>query len=178
MTRQRIVTFGSRLAILLILLLCARETAAQVGNLASLTGLVRDPSGALVPEARVVLVQIDTDVRQETTTTGGGRYQFARIPPGRYRIELTKAGFQAASVPEIAVTVNDAARVDIELHVGPASDTVTVGASAGLLQTQSSESSTIVSGRDIRELPLNGRDFSRLIRLAPGIGGFAGLPTP
>ena len=179
MTRQRIVTFGSRLAILLILLLhCTLEAGAQVGNLASLTGLVRDPSGALVPEAHVVLIQIDTAVRQETTTTGGGRYQFARIPPGRYRIEVTKTGFQAASVPEVVVTVNEAGRADIELQVGPASDTVTVGASAGLVQTQSSENSTFVSGRDIRELPLNGRDFSRLIRLAPGIGGFAGLPTP
>jgi hypothetical protein len=159
-------------------LLGARAAGAQVGNLGSLTGLVRDASGALVPDARIVLTQVDTDVRQEVTTTGGGRYQFARIPPGRYRIEVTKTGFQTATVPEVVVTVNEAARADVELSVGPASDTTTVGATVNVLQTQSSENSTLVSGRDIRELPLNGRDFSRLIRLAPGVGGFAGLPTP
>lgn len=166
----------------LLTLMAADLASAQMGNLGSLTGFVHDANGGAVAAARVRLRHRETGREQEAATTADGRYTFARLPPGLYVLDVTRPGFHAARLTDIAVSVNEAARTDIALQVGVTETIVTVSGATRTLQTQSTEQATLVAGRSVSELPINGREFSRVINLAPGVGSYNSpggtLPTP
>jgi hypothetical protein len=122
----------------------------------TVTGTVAaDPTGAMIPGAKVALTNQETDVRFETVTTGTGNYTLASLPVGAYRLSVEAAGFSRFEQANIRVQVAVTTRLDVSLQVGQAVQTVEVVARASMLKTESAEQSTTVSGTKINSLPIN-----------------------
>jgi len=135
----------------------------------SLSGRVTDPSKAVVDDAKVVAIRVETNVRYETATNATGAYSLTNLSPSVYRVEVEKAGFRKIIKPEVIVNVRDALSVDFELTLGTLSDAVTVEAGAPMLNTKSATVGTVVDRSFVENLPLNGRSFQSLITMTPGI---------
>jgi len=140
---------------------------AQSTN-ASVSGRVVDPSRAVVVDARIVAICTDTNVRRQTTTNDSGGYALTNLPPGRYRVEVEKTGFNTTIRPDVVLHVQDALTLDFEIVVGSVSESLTVAAGTPLLETSSATVSTLIDNRFVENMPLNGRTFSSLIDLTPG----------
>lgn len=147
---------------------------AQVSINGGLRGRVVDPSDATVAGAKVTLVNSGTGISQETISDAGGAYNFGRLAPGRYSATVGKSGFRKAVRENVDVAVNEFAVADFALTLGETSETISVEARAALIQSQSSEISGLVYERRVKELPLNGRNFQKLVLLAPGVAGSGG----
>jgi hypothetical protein len=145
---------------------------AQVTVRGSLGGEVLDPSANRVSDAEITVVQDGTNLRSTTTTDAEGNFHISALPPGTYTIFAEKAGFQKLQRTGITIEVNQAARVKLMLSVGEVSTTVNVVADAPVVQSQASEVSMLIGSKQIRDLPLNGKDFQKLMLLAPGAGNF------
>ena len=155
------------LTICLISLL-AGTASAQLST-ASINGAVRDPSGAVVPNATVVLRSVDTSVDRTSTSNGSGEYAFLNITPGSYTIEASAAGFGLKRVAPFILTVGQTATFDFALAVGTESQVVTVEAAGAQLDVTSANLGTVISTKQTNELPLNGRNFTQLLALTPGV---------
>jgi hypothetical protein len=141
---------------------------AQSTN-ASLTGLVTDPSKALIADAKVAAIYTATNLRFETTTNGSGEYHLASLPPGAYRIEIEKSGFRKMIKPDVILHVQDTLEINFEMTVGALAEAITVEAGAPVVNTESGTVSTVVDRTFVDNLPLNGRTFQTLIALTPGV---------
>ena len=161
-----------------MLLLAVRPMAAQVTT-ADIVGRVTDATGAVVPAAKVTLTNIDTNIGRTEETTAGGDYVFNLLPAGRYSVKVEKSGFKAFNVPQLTLAAGDRSRMDAQMAVGQATETVEVTGQAALLQTDSSSLGTSVTGKLVQDLPLNGRNYIQLAQLAPGVspGPANGLAT-
>jgi Carboxypeptidase regulatory-like domain/TonB dependent receptor/TonB-dependent Receptor Plug Domain len=142
--------------------------SAQSPN-ASATGQVTDSSKAIIVGARVVAVDVSTNIRYEATTNGAGEYYFPNLLPGIYRMQAEKTGFKAIIKPDVVLHVQDAVEINFELAIGSASESITVGGGEPLVQLATSDLGTVVDARTIRELPLNGRSWTDLATLQPGV---------
>src|SRR6267378_1983121 len=162
MQRLRTVSFIS------LLLSYGFVLYAQTTN-ASLTGRITDPSKALIVGARIAAIDSGTNLRYESTSNGSGEYCLANLPPGRYRIEIEKPGFNKLVKPDVLLHVQDALEINFKLKVGSASEAVTVEGGAPLVNTESATVSTVVDRTLVENLPLNGRSFQTLILLTPGV---------
>lgn len=136
---------------------------------ATVVGTVRDSSGSVVPDAKVTLTNRDTGVSIERMTDANGNFEFFTVRIGAYLVSAEKAGFAVAVVDNVQVTVGARRRVDLSMAVGQLTEMVEVNARAVLLQTDSSDRSQVISGEQTRALPLNGREYSALALLAPGV---------
>lgn len=161
----RIVT-----AVFLFLAAITPAAFAQVSINGGLRGHISDPGAASVAGASVILTNTATAITQTTTSDSAGDYHFVRIPPGVYKLTVEKEGFKRAQRDSIVIAVNENAVADVTLAVGALSETITVEAGAALTQSQSVELSGLVNERRVKELPLNGRNFIKLVQLAPGVG--------
>lgn len=159
-------------ALLVVLLLPLAALAQDAG---SITGTVRDSSGAVVPGAEVKAVSAAIGVTRTTTTNADGEYLAAALPPGSYDLSVTASGFKVFQAKKIVVQVSEKARVDVNLQVGQVSENVVVeGSNVAQVETQSSEISGVVTGKEISQLELNGRNFTQLITLVPGVSNQTG----
>ncbi|MEO7142882.1 MAG: carboxypeptidase regulatory-like domain-containing protein, partial [Bryobacteraceae bacterium] len=149
------------------LLFFPQQALAQLST-ASVTGAVRDPSGASVPDAQVALRNLDTAVERRAATNAAGNYVFVSVPPGRYSLEIGKAGFRSTQIPELTLEVNQTATADATLAVGAVQQTVEVAASAEMIQSATAELGAVISEKQVVDLPLNGRNFTQLLSLTPG----------
>jgi hypothetical protein len=136
---------------------------------ATVVGTVRDSSGAVVPDAKVTLTNSQTGVSAERMSDANGNFEFFTVRIGSYVVTAEKAGFSIALVDNLPVTVGARQRVDLTMAVGQLTEKVEVSASAVLLQTDSSDRSQVISGEQTRALPLNGREYSQLALLSPGV---------
>lgn len=141
---------------------------AQSTVFATLRGRVLDADGATVPDATVTLRRVGTNEQQQVTTTVDG-FSFNRASPAVYELSAEKAGFDRVSI-ELVLTVNDAITRDLVLPVAGATETVQVSATISGVQTRAAGVSLGLDERSISQLPLNGRDWSKLVQLAPGGG--------
>ena len=141
---------------------------AQVAT-ASINGTVSDASGAVVPGAVVVLHNVLTNVEQAASTNAAGNYAFVEVSPGRYTLRVSKEGFATATQNEFEVFVNQTSTHDIILSVGATTTNVTVEAVATSLEASTAELGTAVSTNEVNSLPLNGRNFTELLMLTPGV---------
>ena len=158
------------LAITLATAVCAlfpAAASAQVGT--AINGTVHDASGAVVPDANVVLHDPETKLDLVTTTNSAGAYGFPSVQPGTYDIKVSKEGFQAAVETGVNAVVNQIATVDVTLKTGAVSETVTVQATANEVETTSSELGVAIVRTEVNDLPLNGRNFTQLLNLTPGV---------
>ncbi len=140
----------------------------------TILGTVRDPSGALVPGTKVTVTNLGTNVPFSYETDQTGTYYVPSLLPGHYRVEAEKAGFKKVTVIDVVAEVDQTARVDISLQMGQLAETVEVQAAAPLVQTDTVTLGQVVTGRQVTELPLNGRDFTNLLRLNVGVGELQG----
>jgi hypothetical protein len=152
-----------------LLLLSSMPARAQVDR-ATLSGIVKDADGAGVPGATVIVTNLGTDVETRQTTGEGGGYQISNLIPGRYRIDVELSGFKKSS-QLVTLEVSQRARLDIELSVGSFSETVTVGESTPLLNTNDAILGAVVPQMQIANLPLAIRNWDDLLALVPGVQG-------
>ncbi len=139
---------------------------SQAVSIASVTGHVADPSGAVVVGAQIKIIAVDTDSVHVTVTDSGGSYSFPSLPIGAYTLEVTASGFQTYIQKGLKLQVNDAPQINMTLRVGAVSDKVEVQADATMVQTQQNMVSQIMDQQRIVELPLNGRDPTQLITIS------------
>jgi hypothetical protein len=152
----------------LVLLPClALVTWAGVGG--SISGSVKDASGAAIPGAAVTATNTSTGVQQATTTDDRGSYSFLSLPVGRYDIEVARAGFKPYRRADVVIDVNSTLVVDAALEIGEKTDTVTVSESAVHVETVNSQMGEVVTGTQMTAVPLNGRSFTDLLSLQPGV---------
>lgn len=153
----------------LMALLCAAPwfLAAQQ-DMGYVTGLVSDPSGAVIPGATVTVTEIATGVRATAVTTDTGNYTAGPLKIGVYEVVVEKAGFKRAVIRGVQISAQDRRRVDVMLELGQVSEAVTTVASAPLLETEGSSLSHVVEEQVIRQLPLNSRNYQTLALLAAG----------
>jgi hypothetical protein len=134
-----------------------------------LVGTVTDANGAVVPGARVTIVNTDTNLTRETTTDGQGAYSFVNVLAGPYDVKVALEGFREAVRSRVPVTVSQISRVDLTLQVGALSETVTVQSALELLQTDKADVHTEIRSTEITNLPLNRfRNYQALVVLVPG----------
>ena len=151
--------------------ICAFSQTAQV------TGTVGDPPGSLMVGAKVAATNIDTGVARDTVTNQAGNYLITALLPGRYRITSEAIGFKQIRREPVTLAVDQIARIDFTMEVGDTKESVTVEASAMLLDAATSTIGNVVENRQVVELPLSGRNPLDLVALSPGIrvqGGFGG----
>jgi hypothetical protein len=110
-----------------------------------------------------------TGVRYTSATNGEGIYAVPNLPPGPYRLQVSKAGFKTLIKPEIILNTQDALAINFTLPIGAVSETVTVEAGAPLVQTESGAVGTVIDRKPVANLPLNGRSFNSLLQLTPGV---------
>ena len=145
-------------------------TSAAFGQLttADILGTVTDATGAVVPNATVVLTNNGTNEKRTTTSNPSGEYSFNILPVGHYSISVKASGFQAAITRDLSVEAGDRARNDVHLLTGSENTVVEVTASTPLLQADSATISSTVTAKAVQDLPLNGRNFVQLVALTPG----------
>jgi len=135
---------------------------------ATLRGDVTDPSGAGVAGAKVAVRSQSTNAEREAVTGEHGSYVIDLLPPGRYDISIENPGFSRRTFTGVEIQVDQDVRLDAVLQVGEIRQEVSVQASAPLLQTASSSVGSVIAEAQVRNLPLNGRQFLQLALLVPG----------
>jgi hypothetical protein len=152
---------------LLAALIFAAACLAQVQT-GRIVGTVTDPNKAVVPNARILATQIATAQVKNVSTNEVGEFVLTPLDPGIYTVEVSAPGFQGARVSQVEVIVGQSARVDVELKIGEATARIEVVSAAPLLNTESGTLGHEIGNTQIVNLPLNGRSYYELARLAPG----------
>lgn len=135
----------------------------------TLVGAISDASGALVPNAKVTIVEVNTNLTRTASTNESGNYSFANLPQGRYTVSIEQTGFRKATRENVDVTINSTVRVDIQLQPGQISEQVTITAELPALQTDRTDTGRKLDSRQVAELPLTqNRNFQGLVNLVPG----------
>jgi len=150
------------------ILLFALPVAAQSPN-GNVNGLVLDPSSRVIVGAEIVAVNDVTGVKYITKTNDEGIYVLPNLPPGPYRLQVSKVGFKTIIKPDIVLNVQDALSLNFTLPIGATLETVTVEGGAPLVNTENATVSTVVDRQFAENLPMNGRSFQTLIELTPGV---------
>jgi hypothetical protein len=136
---------------------------------ATINGLVLDPDAKSVPSAQIIVVNDLTGIQYETKTNNDGIYVVPNLPPGPYRVQVSKIGFKTLIKPDILLHLQDAIAINFTLPIGATSVVVTVEGGAPLIDTQGAAVSTVIDREFVGNLPLNGRSFNMLLQLTPGV---------
>jgi hypothetical protein len=173
-------------SLLVALFLLTADGFSQIST-ASLNGVVKDSTGAVIPNAAVTLLNLDTNVKRVTASNTDGAYAMVSILPGRYSIEASAVGFNSQKIESFTFAVGQNATYDFSLSVGVQNTVVTVQGATPQLDVTSSNLGTVMATKQVNDLPLNGRNFTQLLQLTPGVipintsqsngGGFAGPAT-
>ena len=157
-------------------LLCSNPAYAQGGG-ATLSGTVTDLSGAVIPKAQISAKNAATDANRSSETNSNGFYTVPGLPPGNYAVSVTAAGFSTALRTNVTLTVGAQQILDFTMQVGQINQTVEVSVEAPNVELVSSTISGNVDQRSVVELPLNGRSWSDLATLQPGVSSIKTLPN-
>ena len=141
---------------------------AQVDT-ATIVGTVHDSSGAVVPGAAVTATDVNTNIKTSTRADASGNYVITPLKIGNYSVSVEAQGFKLETRSGIVLQVQDRLRVDFTLQVGSINESVNIAAEVPLIQTESSALGDVIAGRQITELPLNGRDYTQLATLTAGV---------
>lgn len=154
--------------LLSVVFLSITPLLAQSPN-GTISGIVFDPSTRVIPDAEILIVNDATRVQYASKTNNEGIYLAPNLPPGPYRIQVSKTGFKTLIKPDIILNVQDALAINFTLPVGAASETVTLEGGVSLVNTTSAAVSTVIDRNFVENLPLNGRSFNTLLQLTPGV---------
>ncbi len=159
------------LAILVVLSLAVGVNAQTFRG--AINGTVTDPSGASVPNAAVKAMEIATGIDHNTVTTSEGQFAFQDIPLGFYKVVVTASGFPVYTVDKVEVSADTIYTLNVKLTLQQQTTTVEVSAAALTLDTTTATQNMTISSDVVQDVPLNGRDFTQLIAVAPGYGGYS-----
>src|ERR1700730_7497830 len=154
---------------LFVFVLCTANLFAQSSTTAVLTGVVTDPTQAVVPDAKVTVTRVDTGQSREARTNAEGEYRIILLPPGLYDVKVEKPGFLTQTKKAIELTVGQSASFDFQLAVGASSQTIEISSEAPPIESERSQQANTIGARDIANLPINRRDYLSFALLAPGI---------
>jgi hypothetical protein len=143
-------------------------SVAQSPN-GTISGIVHDPTDRPILDAEIIVVNDLTNIQYQTKTSDEGIYVVRDLPPGPYRIQVTKRGFKTLIKPGLILNVQNALSVSITLPLGAVSEVITVESGAPLINTTDASVSTVVDRQFAENLPMNGRSFQTLLYLAPGV---------
>jgi hypothetical protein len=161
----------TRLSVLLCLLLASASLLAQTFR-GTILGSVTDPQGAVVAGAKVTVHNVNTGLERTTETSADGSYSIPELPIGTYTVSVTQSGFQTAVTSNVAVNVAAEKRVDVVFRTGQVSEKVEVsGEALPQVETTTDTLGTTFTAAQAENLPLNGRDFQKMIFLTPGVSG-------
>lgn len=164
---QRSILPGLAVAALAIFIMMSGIAVAQSSD-AEIAGLVKDPSGAPIPNAAVTLVNQDTGFTRNTTTGNDGRYRFVAIPTGRYSIKVEASGFKTENVTDIVLNIGTHLERGFSLTVGAVQEAITVTGEVPPVDTTKGDVSGVVTNEQIDTLPVNTRQYLNLALLMPG----------
>jgi hypothetical protein len=159
--------FGRICSLILAVVFSTSAALAQSSH-GAMAGTITDPTGAVIPGAKVLVVDAATGTKSETVSTSSGDYRFTELPVGNYTVTTTASGFATSVATGVQVTVNSIAALDVKLTVGAQTENVTVDASGLRLETESSDVGGTVSNKQVEDLPLS---------LAFGVGGLRSPET-
>jgi Carboxypeptidase regulatory-like domain/TonB dependent receptor len=161
--------FKARAALLLVALAPLSLTVFSQTSSGEVNGSVADQAGAAISAATVKLINQSTAIETQATLNKEGRFTFVNVKPGIYVLRVEAQGFKTAQTPAFNVAVSQTVTQDVELAVGDVSQVVEVSAAAELVQRSSVELGAVISEREVQDLPLNGRNFTQLLTLTPGV---------
>ena len=156
-------------AVLLLLILFNGHFAQSQSTDATISGIVVDPSGKVIPNAVITILNEETEVRYSASTNEVGLYIAPILPPGQYRVQVYKPGFKTIIKPGIILNVESALSLNFTLPVGAASESITVEAGTSPVNTADASVSTVIDLKFVENIPLNGRSFQDLISMTPGV---------
>lgn len=156
--------------ILISVVLSAGALHPQTPTTGQLSGIVRDPTNAVVP-AVALLASSDTGVARAAVTDGGGRYVFPLLPPGIYRIEAKKSGFADAIVAAVPIRITESTALDVQLQVAARKESIEVVAEEPAVQTSTAARGEVIPGGELHNLPLATANYQQLLTLTPGASG-------
>jgi Carboxypeptidase regulatory-like domain/TonB-dependent Receptor Plug Domain len=142
---------------------------AQSSTTGSITGTVRDPQGAAVPKAEITIVEDKTSASRTVTANDDGFYNVPSLPAGLYTISTSPAGFKKTVATGVDLHVNENKTVNLDVQVGQVTETVTVTSESTPVELRSGEVSSLISEKQVTELPLNGRNYAQLALMVPGV---------
>lgn len=152
-----------------IVLFSASMAVHGQGTSGHITGAITDASGAVIPGATVTAVNDGTGLKREAVTNEQGNYLLSPLPPGVYRVDVTKTGFRPVARTNLTLAVDQTVRMDIALELGTVSETVEVSATAVQIDQDTSALGQVIDGAKVLNMPLNGRSPLRLTQLTPNV---------
>lgn len=162
-----------RLHLLLLLFIAPAVLVAQ--DTASITGTVTDPTGAAIANAQVTVTSASQGTSRTAASNSSGGFLFSALPVGSYNLVVTAQGFKKYDARGIVLDVGQKARADVKLTVGAIQDVINVeGENVAQVETQSSELAGVITGKEVSQLELNGRNFTQLVTLTPGVSNQTG----
>ena len=154
-----------------LILLCFGTVVRSQTFRGGISGTVTDATGAVIANAKISLVGTDTGFTRDTVSTSAGEFAFQDLQLGRYSIQVDADGFEQKKVSAIAVQPGQIYSLVVKLSVASAAQSVEVSAASLTLDTQSSTGNAVISDQAVANIPLNGRDFTQLVKIAPGYNG-------
>jgi len=167
MSTRRLLSLAV-LSSLSIALLVATQVAQAQEVTASIVGTITDQSGAPIKGAIVLATDTERGTTYSATTNDSGSYNLTRLPVGSYSVKVSASGFESALHPPFTLVLNQTARIDVGMKVGQVTETVEVSGAAPVLQTETTQVSTVIDAVTNDELPLATRNYVELTLLAPG----------
>ena len=155
-------------ALLVVMSIGSTRLAAQTSSSGDIAGVVTDQSGAVVPDAKVVLKDVAKGNTQDTTTSKDGAYRFYLLTPGTYTVSVTATGFNTET-RQVDVTLGQITSLNFQMSVGSSTTTVTVTEAAPLLQVENGNMATTLNNLQIQNVPNPGNDLSYIAQTAPGV---------
>ena len=154
----------------LSLMICCALSATALGQAVygSIYGTVTDSGGAAVPGATVTITRAGTNVSETIKTNSAGNYNQTRLIPGTYRVKVEASGFKSSVIDTVSVNVDTASTANVTLQPGQVSEEVTITAEAPLLKTDRADVATVFETRQVTDLPILDRNFTKFILLTPG----------
>lgn len=154
---------------LLLLTLCVTTLSIAQSTDATISGLIVDPSGRVIPDADIEILNEATGLHYTNKTNGTGIYTVSILPPGQYRVQVSKVGFKTLIKPGIVLNVQSAVALNFTLPLGATSESITVEAGSSLINTTDASVGTVIDRKFVANIPLNGRSFQDLISMTPGV---------
>src|SRR5690348_16724824 len=161
--------FGLQALLLLLSIGLLVGVHAQSSTTGNITGTVRDPQGAAVPKAEITITEDKTGASRTVTTNDDGFYNAPALPAGVYTITASPSGFKKTILTNVELHVSENKTVNIDLQVGQVTETVTITSDAAPVEVRSGEVSSLISEKQVTELPLNGRNYAQLALMVPGV---------
>jgi hypothetical protein len=165
------------LAVLALLLVLGVAALGSAASAATLNGTVADSSGKIIPEATVTATNVETNIASSNVTDRSGLYVIPNLPPGTYRVTVQKAGFKTIVRRDVVLHTDNVMEMNFSMQVGSLEQSITIEAGAPVVELASPTISGTVNQTAVLELPLNGRSWTDLATLQPGVASIKALPN-